>query len=203
MKKSLLFLFMVCVGTSFAQNIQINEVNVSPIDNGLNVNLKTISFNGAGFLSSSYTVTDNVINLDACFWFNATLPVLTFVNDFQIPLENAGDYTVNITVHNSSSNESCDYYSVGDTYTTEFLSVDQPGNSDGKFTISPNPTTGIINLNTKSILNLSVYDVAGRLVKSKQNPGSEMNLQDLPNGVYLVKAQLEKGIATSKVILAK
>lgn len=198
----LLFLFLWIV-PGFGQSITITDVDVAPLNQGLNVNLKTISFNGANFLGSTYQIDGNTITLDVCFSFNMTLPVLSFENDFYIPLEAGEDYTLNLTVYNSSDLNSCDHYSVGGTYTTEFLSVTRPEKGNGKFTVSPNPSSGMINLNSKSILNISIYDVSGRLVKMKDNPGMEMNLQDLPDGVYLVKAQSEKGIATSKVILAK
>ena len=85
MKKSLplcVLLFFMAFG--YGQSIQITDMTATPVAGGVNVNLKTVSFNGAGYLSYEYTITANVINLSVCYWFNATLPVLTFDNDFFI-----------------------------------------------------------------------------------------------------------------------
>jgi hypothetical protein len=58
--------------------------------------------------------------------------------------------------------------------------------------VYPNPSTGEISIsgNDASVSNISIYDQEGRLVKTITRGESltGINLKDLSNGVYLLKA---------------
>ena len=86
MKKTLVLLLLIFGFKAKSQNMFITSALATSVSGGVNVNLKTASGNGAGYLSNSYSITGNVISLDVCYWFNNTLPFLTFENDFFIPL---------------------------------------------------------------------------------------------------------------------
>lgn len=190
-----MLLFSLSVG---AQSIQITSMDATAVAGGINVNLKTISFNGAGYLSHSHTITGNTIDLSVCYYFNLTLPVLTFDDNFFIPVTEAGNYTVNVTVYNSASTEVCDFFSSGGTASDTVLSSDQFDKP--QIALFPNPTNGIVTVsNDGSIENLTVYDQVGRLVIHK-NSTNTIDLTDLSNGVYLVKGEIATQAFTQKII---
>ena len=72
-----------------------------------------------------------------------------------------------------------------------------------KFSYYPNPTTGILNLTASSkIESIEVFNVAGQKVMSfaPKSDKSEINLSNLPKGLYFVKAMVNGNVITNKVI---
>ena len=49
----------------------------------------------------------------------------------------------------------------------------------------PNPTTGIVTINTEDFSSAEVYDLMGRLIKQSQQP--TLDIHALPQGIYVVK----------------
>jgi len=180
---------------SFCQSINITEVLASPTTNGINVTVKAVSGNGAGYLSHSYTTVGNSINLDVCYWFNNTLPVLFFENDFFIPLVNSGNYTLNVYAKNSSSTISCDNFSTTDveTVTVSYLSNEEFINS--KALISPNPFSYSFDIQTtQTIINYSIIDITGKTIISTSSK-SELDNQtsQLSTGIYILTLDFDNG----------
>ena len=65
----------------------------------------------------------------------------------------------------------------------------------------PNPTTGILNIESKStILGISIYDLVGREVLDKKTKLNSVDLSTLPKGVYLVKIKTEQGEVVKRVV---
>lgn len=208
MNKILLFVFMLCLSlNSYSQSIIINNVSVASSAPGLDVSLNTTSFNGAGYLNHSYTITGNVINLKVCYWFNTTLPVLNFHHDFFIPMTfTQNNYTLVVEIHNSVSNTQCDYFSMTDIETLAFLSKDDFTLKNENLTLYPNPTNGIIHFknDSSSIKKIHIYDNLGRLVKQFSSLSeNNLNLNDLNNGLYIANIETEKGNYSQKIILKK
>jgi Secretion system C-terminal sorting domain/Carbohydrate binding domain len=75
-------------------------------------------------------------------------------------------------------------------------------NLDNKVTISPNPTTGLIDVKaTEDFDNLYVYDMTGRMVSSFAYSGSnQFDVSNLANGVYQIAVTSKKGMAVSKLV---
>jgi hypothetical protein len=69
--------------------------------------------------------------------------------------------------------------------------------------ISPNPSKGIITINTENTLNLTICDITGKVVFSKNNVinNETINLSNLQNGVYLAKMVTETGVEETKKII--
>jgi hypothetical protein len=69
--------------------------------------------------------------------------------------------------------------------------------------ISPNPSKGIITINTENTLNLTICDITGKVVFSKNNVTNDetINLSNLQNGVYLAKMVTETGVEETKKII--
>jgi hypothetical protein len=60
--------------------------------------------------------------------------------------------------------------------------------------VYPNPFTDVLNISdVKNVKNVSVTDVAGRLLKTIPNPESTIHLRDLMQGVYLVTLEMKDG----------
>jgi Secretion system C-terminal sorting domain len=52
----------------------------------------------------------------------------------------------------------------------------------------PNPTTGIITIESEAILNVDIliYNTIGKLIKSTKTQNNTINISELPKGVYMV-----------------
>ncbi|WP_084220950.1 fibronectin type III domain-containing protein [Chryseobacterium sp. StRB126] len=58
----------------------------------------------------------------------------------------------------------------------------------------PNPFTDVLNISDASkVKSVSIVDAAGRLVKTIDNPSSELHLADLKQGMYLIVLQMKDG----------
>jgi hypothetical protein len=73
----------------------------------------------------------------------------------------------------------------------------------GKFQIFPNPTTGQLNLNTEQEVSVSIIDVLGKVVFSKDKVTKEsgIDLSSLTKGIYLAKINGDNINFTEKIIL--
>ena len=92
----------------------------------------------------------------------------------------------------------CGEYQYGQTedYT---LNIGELGIGDintSSFSYYPNPVTDILNISyDKAVKAISVYNMAGQLVSSFKTSSNQINLSALPGGVYVIKAELEGGVA--------
>ncbi len=82
-----------------------------------------------------------------------------------------------------------------------------------EFTIYPNPTSGLVNiqLNTSLVQNttMKIYDLIGKLVferntfENNQNQNYSLNLNHLTSGIYLLSVQINDRTTTKKLIITK
>ncbi len=207
MKTKLLLLFLLGqITLSNAQNIAIDQITPTIVDGGINVNLVVTTFNGAGYLSNSYEVTGNTINLSVCYWFSAILPVFQMSNDFFIPLTEGGLYTINVRIFHSASTTTCDFFSAGPIGTVVLLSNNTFENVKKQPELFPNPTSGIIEINFEpnEINAIQIWDSMGRLIKEmEERSTNRINLSDLTNGIYWIKMATSSGNSVHKVIIQR
>lgn len=208
MKKMILIL-LIFVGSFQArsQNMFITSALATSVSGGVNVNLKTASGNGAGYLSNSYSITGNVISLDVCYWFNNTLPFLTFENDFFIPLSIPATYTINIKIILSTSTTVCTNFSIPDTETIQYSFLSKTNFSlKDSVNLFPNPTDGIVyfeELNVK-IRQAKIADVSGKTVKIiTKGIDKTLNLTDLQVGMYFITLETENGTINKKILIKR
>ncbi|CAM4119445.1 T9SS type A sorting domain-containing protein [Flavobacterium antarcticum] len=207
MKKTLLLFLLLFGLQARSQTMQILSTEATTVEGGINVNLQTITGHGAGFISNSYTVTGNVIDLSVCYWFDFTLPILEFTHDFFIPVSEVGEYTINIHIMMSQSIAVCDNYAnpANTSLQYNFMSVNTNLNNE-TLKIYPNPTAGILyfyGLNAKEN-RVSVYDISGKqIVIPHTFVGEKLDLSALQNGIYFLKIDSEKGSIQRKIILKK
>ncbi len=58
-----------------------------------------------------------------------------------------------------------------------------------KMTVFPNPTSNFFNIkNATELANLDIFDMTGKIVFSTKNPTETINIEHLPNGAYIVRA---------------
>ena len=207
MKIRLFFLLLVLnFSSSYSQSIQINQITPSNVSGGINVNLLVTTYNGAGYLSNTYTINGNTINLSVCYWFNVLQPVYQMSNDFFIPIINSANYTINVSIFHSASPTVCDYFSAGPTATVNFLDVNSFEMVPENFVLFPNPTTGKIEFNgDQSLINkIIIFDYFGRIIKNEENIKNNcIELNEFNDGIYFIKLETKNGNFTQKIILKK
>ena len=82
-------------------------------------------------------------------------------------------------------------------------------NPESGLRIFPSPANSIVQITPESGISLqsvSLLDMHGRTVLQEQNPdpyGATLDVSLLPNGLYLVSAQTDKGVVTKKVEVVK
>lgn len=194
MKKIISSLVLFVSLFSYSQYLQFNSMTANPIDNGINVNLKVTTFNGAGYLNHNYNIVGSEIFLTVCYWFNNTLPVYQIENNFQIILpNNQQNYTINLTTFNSSSQTICDNYSSGPSSSITYLKNEKFENQ--KFKIAPNPFSSSFEINSNQpITSYKLFDVVGKQIvttNSKQELDSKTEV--LKKGVYLLELTFDNG----------
>ncbi len=69
--------------------------------------------------------------------------------------------------------------------------------------IYPNPTTGILNIQTESNLDITIFDITGKLIFNASNVtnGGHIDLSALNSGLYLVKMNDGNNESTQKLII--
>lgn len=191
---------------SNGQSIQINQITPTAVSDGINVNLLVTTYNGAGYLSHSYTVVENTINLSVCYWFNTTLPIYQINNDFLISVPNNINYIINVSIFNSFSQTVCDNFSTGPTASTNYLEIENFEEANNKYLIYPNPSKGTIELigDESLIKHIKIYDNLGRLIKQlKERITKNIDLYELNDGIYIINIETESGNLNQRFIIKK
>lgn len=66
----------------------------------------------------------------------------------------------------------------------------------------PNPTSGIINLKNHALVNsIYIFNLKGENVKAIENPSFQIDLSDLPKGVYFMSLKLSQDYKIEKIVL--
>jgi hypothetical protein len=68
--------------------------------------------------------------------------------------------------------------------------------------ISPNPTSGIINIsNSENIFGLSIYNALGKEVIQQSNINSQIDISQLPKGMYLMRVHFKDSSTIIKKLI--
>ncbi|MDF2551337.1 MAG: hypothetical protein K0R77_612 [Chryseobacterium sp.] len=74
------------------------------------------------------------------------------------------------------------------------LSTSEAGQIKNNLTAYPNPFADVLNISdVKNLKSVSVVDIAGRLVKTIEKPGSSLQLGELKSGMYVVILNMNDG----------
>ncbi len=142
-----------------------------------------------GYAGVSGSVPTSVTyNTPYTYTFNYTLPTTQFENNIKL---------VAIVIDNATSQ----IVNAKEVALNTALSVNSV--TETKFNIYPNPTKGLVYINTLNLVSIDVIDVLGKVVFSTKNinNGGNIDLSSLQKGVYLVKISNESGSETKKIIL--
>lgn len=182
-------------GTFFAENIVV-EMNIDPTE----FDISTLQL-----LSSSHNASVTI---------NGTMVRFIFQNIF-LPVDGQGNILIKMKTQNTLvendivSNQASIFFdfnfpiitNIADT-TFAVLST-STFETDSSITIFPNPTKNNIQITAdKTIINITLYDMQGRILVSEKHNHKEVNL-DISNqasGVYFIQINTEKGVNTEKII---
>jgi alpha-tubulin suppressor-like RCC1 family protein len=192
----------------------------------LNVGETQVIYNYSGFSKILYVIVRN--NYDTqCTQSNISISSTNSNNlPCDLSISNATNvseiiwFKDNIVVSSASTNTiytpsiSGTYYAVitttdGCTYTTSSIDVGTLGineytNELNNIKIYPNPTKDIINveIDDTKIQFIKILDLSGRIMKTEnlEVNKAKINIQDLPNAIYLMQVKTEIGTKTVKVI---
>lgn len=90
-----------------------------------------------------------------------------------------------------------------DDFSVSAVSLATESFFQSNFSADPNPTNGIVNVRTKTNVEVSqmeVTDINGRVVRTINGFANEVNISDLNAGVYFLKIYSNLGTGTSKII---
>ncbi len=86
------------------------------------------------------------------------------------------------------------------------LDVEKKISKNEFFRLYPNPSTGVFSvemINGEAVENIMVYNISGRLIKAVHSVSSnhhELNLNNFPNGIYMIKIQTATNSSVVKAI---
>jgi Leucine-rich repeat (LRR) protein len=83
---------------------------------------------------------------------------------------------------------------------TIFQALQVPGFTDNPVSVYPNPSNGIVHVNTESeVHSLELFDVQGRLLQISRNTKS-IDLSQRSNGLYFLRIKTDRGAKVEKLI---
>lgn len=209
MKRIFFIIGFFLLQTSNAQDINITQLSVSSIsDNEINVNLKVIT-NASEFISSSYSINNNDINLSVCYITYGIGVIANLENDIPIILPQVGNYNLNITIYQSFS-KICDFNNIQDTASLNFTTpLSEPVTLSTTTVLSkarniyPNPTTGILYLDKYIGKSITIYDNLGRIIKQFYNfKNKTIDISEFDNGIYFIETENDNK-TIKKIVLKK
>lgn len=83
---------------------------------------------------------------------------------------------------------------------TIFQSLQNPAFTDNLVSVYPNPSSGIVNVNTESeVLSLELFDVQGRLLQVSHRVKS-IDISSRSNGLYFLRIKTDRGTKVEKLV---
>jgi hypothetical protein len=153
----------------------------------------------AGFAYDS-TTGETIWKVDTVY---TGLPAANWAGPF---VPNEVDFVSAVpTTNTAASDFIVDNYTVKATATEGLLSVNHVAEKVN-FTVSPNPASTMVSINSSistSISNVQMFDLNGRMVKSvnvDNLSNTNVSISDLAAGVYMMKITSENGIVSKEVI---
>ena len=69
-------------------------------------------------------------------------------------------------------------------------------------TVSPNPSSGLVQINGIDVAEVTVYNILGQIVKTERST-NEIDLEGLPQGIYTLRIADERGFVVTKKVIKK
>jgi len=82
------------------------------------------------------------------------------------------------------------------------LSIEQPEIANATMTVFPNPTASTLNINSSNnaIDKIVVFDAAGKTVLQQEGSATQLNVEKLATGLYIIEAYSGNAKFTSKFL---
>ena len=92
------------------------------------------------------------------------------------------------------------YFGDQASFDVHFLNAGIDSHEKNSAFIYPNPAKDILNITSKDVQNVDIYDLLGKMMLSEANPDSKIDVSSLPQGVYIVKIITNNECHTEKFI---
>ena len=116
------------------------------------------------------------------------------------PNTNPHPYLTNGTPETSFEITNIQYYGDQASFDVEFLHDGVPVYEKNYAFVYPNPVKDVLNISLNDVQNVEIYDLLGKLMLSKSNPDSRINVSSLQQGTYFVKIFTDNECHTEKFI---
>ncbi len=168
--------------------------------------IATVIVDGLAIPDFTYTISNDTIfpmststdNTDWYWDFGDGSPLHPAGTPYYVYSE-PGDYQVTIYAVNDCGTSS-ETYTVTITTITDISEI-----VEAQFTVGPNPTRGNLFIQSNGEFNdvqITLFDVNGRVLRNENMFGAslEWNLNNLPNGMYLLGIKTEQGDTIRKIL---
>ncbi|WP_082140523.1 T9SS type A sorting domain-containing protein [Chryseobacterium sp. FH2] len=119
-----------------------------------------------------------------------------------IPTLAGNTYYVNIGNYSGFSDEMEDAFTI--TMTTDALGTSEVLTDKNTLKVYPNPFAEVLHISDiRDVKTISVTDMSGRLLKTIDNPSSELYLSDLKSGMYIVTLFIKDGAKQVAKVIKK
>ncbi|SIQ49151.1 Por secretion system C-terminal sorting domain-containing protein [Chryseobacterium sp. RU37D] len=109
-----------------------------------------------------------------------------------IPTLAGNTYYVNVGYYSGSSDELEGPFTID--ITKGVLAASEVKSNKNAIKLYPNPFSEVLNISdAANVKSVSVSDVSGRLIKAIDNPGSELHLGELKQGIYMITLHMKDG----------
>lgn len=170
--------------------LHIQQVSIAPVsEQAVNVSLTTAADELYYFQSWEFSISGDVIIIDAQFICGFGSTIETLNNNFEIPID--GNQPLSYTLMIRAYYADADQLELQDEIRLSFntplahsvnLLNEQFENSD-EIALFPNPTTGEITVSGKPE-RMTVFDSHNREIRSDHKVRNKIYLSDLPEGIY-------------------
>lgn len=185
---------VIGVGSNGCSSMQTIVINVNAIPT-VSVIAPSFQFcNGA-----NVSITGSGANT---YQWSSNASFVQFGNPLVMTAQSSGGYTMTGTDANGCSGTTNFALTV-----EECTGIDELLANQNDVTVYPNPTTGIfkIEANGAEIKSVDLFDITGRNISSAsiRNNTTEINISQLPNGIYSVKVNTGETVKYLKIIKAQ
>jgi hypothetical protein len=163
--------------------------------------VKLSSGTNFGNIENALSIDTDTINITYLVEVTGADAVDTNIDTFNIGDLEAGDYTLSIMIYASIFVDTVIAYTsftLGDQVS---ISADE---KDHQFLIFPNPAQSIVQIQTEEIgemKSLRLLDNYGRIIKQIKGLTSDINLNDILPGIYVVQIFTNDAIYSNKLII--
>ena len=173
----------------------------------------TVNSLAAAFMASTTDLCDqeqvqftDITNCNATSWewtFEGGDPATSTDQNPIVTYNTAGVYSVSLTASNDAEENNI----TEDSYLTVHNCTGLNSYAKLEMSITPNPGNGlfILQFNNQDYYEVTVYDITGHLLNrtTHSNNNNQLNISNLENGIYIIKASNGNTEMTERIVIRK